>query len=52
MTSVAKTTPVQAAEPEVAFKRVSVLRMLMSDTGSVIALTLVVLTLFCGLFAP
>ncbi len=55
MTSVAKTTVADATQPaeqEIAFKRVGVLRMLLSDTGSVIALTLVALTLFCGLFAP
>ncbi|WOC15684.1 Glutathione transport system permease protein GsiD [Pseudochrobactrum sp. MP213Fo] len=55
MSSLAKNTAsviVPPVEQEVAFKRVSVLKMLMSDTGSVIALFLVVATLFCGLFAP
>lgn len=43
------------AEPkteEVAFKRMSVWRMMTSDLGSVISIIIVGLAIFCGLFAP
>ncbi len=37
---------------EVAFKRMSVWRMMTSDVGSIISIIIVGLAIFCGLFAP